>query len=46
MKISAVLYDNTNNLVSGIDTPIPKFTWYSSDGEIVFCDKLGNSLTD
>lgn len=44
LKISAVLYDYTNNLVSPIDTPIPKFTWYSSDGEIIFCDNLGNSL--
>ena len=44
LKISAVLYDYTNNLVSPIDTPTPKFTWYSSDGEIIFCDNLGNSL--
>jgi hypothetical protein len=46
LKISAVLYDNTNNLVSGIDTPIPKFTWYSSDGEIVFCDQMGTELQE
>lgn len=46
LKISAVLYDNTNNLVSSIDTPIPKFTWYSSDGEIVFCDQMGTELQE
>lgn len=44
LKISAALYDYTNNIVSNIDTPIPKFTWYSSDGEIIFCDSLGNEL--
>ena len=44
LKISASLYDYTNNIISAIDTPIPKFSWYSNDGTIVFCDSFGNEL--
>ena len=44
LKISASLYDYTNNIISAIDTPIPKFSWYSNDGTIVFCDNFGNEL--